>query len=208
MNRLITPAERTAIAELISDVESHTAGEIVTVVLKRSSSYAAYRLGWAAAFAMLLAALIHLAWPFMPAMELLGAQALLFLLGYWLLGHAALLRLIVPRRVQHQATHRRVQRLFLECGVVETRDRSGVLILLSELEHRVEILGDRGIHEQLGAAAWQALVEHLVGSIRRGRAVDGLRSVIEQLGRELRAKFPPREDDTNELANHVIVEES
>lgn len=208
MNRLITPAERTSLAELITEVEAQTAGEIVTVVLKRSSSYSAYRVGWAAALAVLLAALIHLAWPLMPAMELLGAQALLFLFAHWTLGHAAILRLIVPRRIQHQATHRRAQRLFLECGVVETRDRSGVLIVLSELEHRVEIMGDRGIHEQLGAAAWQALVEHLVGSIRRGRVVDGLRSVIEKLGQELSAKFPPRPDDTNELANHVIVEES
>lgn len=207
MTRILTPSERLALSELVGEVELHTAGEIVTVVLQRSASYAAYRIGWATGLAMLLAAVIHLAWPIIPAMEVLGAEAALFALVYGLLGNAALLRRIVPRRVQHQAASERAKRLFFDCGVSETRDRSGVLIFLSELEHRVHILGDRGIHEHLGADAWQALVTELVGSIRRGRAADGLRTVIEKLGRELSAKFPARPDDVNELANHVIVDE-
>lgn len=179
----------------------------MTVVLRRSSDYGAHRIGWAAAFGMLLAAFIHLAWPLMPAMELLGAQALLFAAVYWIVSRRAVLRWVVPRQIQREATRRSAQRMFLECGVTETRDRSGILILLSELEHRVEILGDRGIHAHLGTEGWQTLVTELVGSIRRGSAADGLRAVIEKLGCELGNKFPPREDDTNELTNHVIVEE-
>jgi uncharacterized membrane protein len=34
-----------------------------------------------------------------------------------------------------------------------------------------------------------------------------LSAVIEHLGKELSAHFPARPDDTNELPNHVIVEE-
>lgn len=207
MDRILSPAERTALAELVAKMESATAGEIVTVVLRRSASYSSYRIGWAIGIALFVTAGAHLLWPALPAMDLLGAEAILFALAYAVLGLPGLLRLIVPRPIQRKATNERAKRLFLDLGVSETRDRSGVLICLSELEHRVEILGDRGINEHLGADAWKALVSELVGSIRRGRAAEGLSAVIEKLGKELSAKFPPRPDDTNELENHVIFED-
>jgi putative membrane protein len=118
-----------------------------------------------------------------------------------------LLRWITPRAVQRRAVSDRVKQLFLELGVIETRDRSGVLVFLSELERRVEILGDRGIHEHVGNEAWQAMVDELVGAIRGGRAADGLATIIGRIGRELAAKFPPRADDTNELPDQVVTDE-
>jgi putative membrane protein len=207
MSQILSRAERDALAELVAKVERHTAGELVTVVLKRSASYAAYRIGWAVGLALLLVASLHLVWPSLPAMEVLGAEALFIAAIYGVLGCAPLLRLLVPRHVRQRSANELAKRLFLELGVTETRDRSGVLILLSELEHRVEILGDRGIHEHLGADAWGALVASLVSSIRSGRAAEGLHAVIENLGRELAAKFPPRADDTNELPNRVITDD-
>jgi putative membrane protein len=207
MSRILSQSERNALAELVTEVERHTAGELVTVVLRRSASYAAHRIGWAAGVALLLAAGLHLILPDFPTMDLLGAEALGLAAVYALLGYTPALRLLVPRRAQRQATSDYSKRLFVELGVTETRDRSGVLIVLSEFERRVEILGDRGIHEHLGAEAWQALVGNLVASIKRGRAAEGLRSVIESLGRELSSKFPPRADDVNELPNRVIIDD-
>jgi putative membrane protein len=207
MSRLISDSERAQLTQLVAKVESSTAGELVTVVARRSDSYVAYRIGWAAAFGLLGAAVAHLLWPDLPAMELIGAEALCLVLAYWALGHAALLRLVVPRVAKQISTSHKAQRLFLSLGVTETRDRSGILILLSEFERRVEILGDRGIHEQLGAEAWRSQVNELVASIRKGRAAEGLARVIEHLGRELSTKFPPRTDDVNELPDHVIVDD-
>ena len=54
------------------------------------------------------------------------------------------MRLIVPSRYQQDCVSAKTKQAFIELGVTETRDRSGVLILLSEAEHRVEILADRG----------------------------------------------------------------
>ncbi len=207
MNRILSQADREGLAQLVADVERNTAGELVTVVLKRSASYAAYRVGWASGVALLLTGFVHLLWPALPPMELIGAEAILLITLYAMLGYRPLLRWLVPRSVRQRATNECAKRLFLDLGVTETRDRSGVLIMLSELERRVEILGDRGIHEHLGAEAWQKLVATLVTSIRDGHAANGLRSVIENLGRELGAKFPPRADDVNELPNHVIIED-
>jgi len=94
--------------------------------------------------------------------------------------------------------------LFTERGMHRTRDRTGMLILISELEHRVVILGDVGIHEHVGDAGWQAHVDHIVQSIKRGQTAQGVVEVIERLEAAHAEHLPPRPDDTNELPNLIV----
>lgn len=207
MSAILTKEEQDRLAQLIARVERSTAGEIVAVVLHKSATYGSYRIAASAVLALLCVSASHLIWPWVTPMELLGAQALLAILLYWLLGFPALLRLITPRAAQRQAVGDRVKQLFIERGVIETRDRSGVLILLSALERRVEILGDRGIHEHLGNNVWQAMVNDLTTAIGDGKAAEGLAKIIERLGRELASKFPARPDDTDELPNRIVTDD-
>ena len=207
MNAILSKDEQARLTRQIAEVERSTAGELVTVVLHSSASYSVFRLAYAAMLAVLLTSATHLLWPWITAMELLGAQALLAVALYGAFGWAPLLRRITPRAVQEKAVSDRVKQLFIELGVTETRDRSGVLILLSALERRVEILGDRGIHEHLGAEAWQAMVSTFTKAARSGAAADGLSSIIEQLGRELSAHFPARADDVNELPDGILTDD-
>jgi putative membrane protein len=206
MNSILTDEERKRLQALVAEVERGTAGELVTVVARQSAAYGAFRLGWAAMLALLLAVVVHLAVPSIPANWLLGAEGPVGLCLWWLLGWPVLLRRITPRAVQRRAVSDRVKELFLELGVTETRDRSGVLVYLSELERRVEILADRGIHEHVGTEAWQAMVSELVGAIQSGRAAEGLATIIRRIGQELAAKFPPRPDDSNELPDQVVTD--
>jgi putative membrane protein len=206
MKQVLTPSEREQIAALVAKIEEKTAAELVTAVYTKSASYGAYRVGWSAGFALALVSIAHLLLPNVGAMELIGAEGLAALSTYGMLGVPALLRPLVPRWAKQQAVHDRVRQLFMDLGITETRDRSGILIFLSEFERRVEILGDRGIHQHLGERAWKALVTELVQSIRSGRAAEGLTHVIEKLGVELAAQFPVREGDKNELANEVVTE--
>lgn len=206
MSEILSEEERSRLASLIAEVERSTAGEIVLVLARRSAAYGSFRLAWAALLALGASAVVHVCFPEMPGSFLLAMQGPLGLLFWWGLGWPGLLRRITPRREQQLAVSDRVKQLFLERGVTETRDRSGVLIFLSELEHRVEILGDRGIHEHLGAEAWQKMVGDLVGAIGGGNAAQGLSAIIERIGRELAAKFPPRPDDTNELPDEVALD--
>jgi len=208
MSAILSKAEKDRLAQQIADAERRTAGEIVAVVLHKSASYGVYRVAFAAMLALVLASAAHLLWPVVSAMELLGGQGLLAIALYWIFGYSPLLRCITPGVVQRHAVSDRVKQLFIERGVTETRDRSGVLILLSALERRVEILGDRGIHEHVGTEAWQAMVSELAQAIRGGAAADGLAKIIERLGRELSSRFPARPDDTNELPNQVLTDDS
>jgi putative membrane protein len=120
---------------------------------------------------------------------------------WWLSGVAAVTRRLVSSQAQRAAVLARAEQSFLEQGVTETRDRSGVLLFLSEAERRVELLADRGIHERVGTEDWQMLVNDVVKAIREGRPGAGIAGAVDAIGARLAQHFPPRSDDVNELAD-------
>lgn len=207
MKAILSKDEQVRLAQQITDVERRTAGELVAIVLHSSASYVAFRVAYAAMAALLVVSVASVLWPSVPATDLFGLQGALAIALYWIFGWPALLRRITPRPVQQRAVSDRVKQLFIERGVTETRDRSGVLILLSAFERRVEILADRGIHQHLGDAAWQDMVNELTQSIRRRAPAEGLSKVIDRLGHELSNHFPARPDDTNELPNRIVTDD-
>jgi putative membrane protein len=99
----------------------------------------------------------------------------------------------------------RAMRAFVEQGVTETRDRSGVLIFLSEAEHQVVILADKGINDRVEPSRWQTDVDGIVLAIKEGRAGAGVIAAVDRIGGLLAEAFPPRADDTNELSDAVRV---
>jgi putative membrane protein len=87
--------------------------------------------------------------------------------------------------------------------LTETRDRTGVLILISRFEHEISILADRGIHSKLPADFWKGLCDEFTGAVKKGEEVEGLCSVIRRVGAELSRHFPRTTDDRNELPDHL-----
>jgi putative membrane protein len=203
MAHLLSASDKQRIEALVAGVEERSAGEIVTLVAARSDEYAPVRALGSGLLVVAAGLAFYLAPLELSPEWIFTAQAPLALLAYWLFGRPAVLRALVPSEVAAQAVDARAKQLFLEHGVADTRDRSGILIYLSELEHRVEILADKGIHERLGEVEWQRDVADIVAAIRKGRAADGICQVIEHLGEELERHFPARRDDVDELSNRV-----
>ncbi len=198
---LFTKEEADRIAAAVTEVEKSTAGEIVVAEDLRSDDYAEVRLAWAFGLGLVAAGAVHLAWPWQEAGWLLAVQLGVFL-GVWLLSALPpVLRMLTPRGRARDAVERAARLAFMEHSVYRTRDRTGVLIYLSALEHRVVILGDEGIHAK--NPGWDALVNELVQAIRADRAGEGVCGVIHKLGAKLSDTAPIRHDDTNELPNHV-----
>src|ERR1700712_4219640 len=139
---MFSKAEAERIAAAVTEIEKQTAGEIVVAEQPVSDDYAEVRLWYALLVGFAAAALAHLLAPSLPVGAVLALQ---FGLGLstWLLSRVpALLRRLLPRARAQRAVERAAQLAFLQYGVFRTRDRTGVLIFLSELEHRVVILGD------------------------------------------------------------------
>ena len=68
----------------------------------------------------------------------------------------------------------------------------------------MEIVADKGIHEKLGEAHWQGIVDAFVAQVRQGRIVDGLVDAIGACGAAMAEHYPPDSNDTSELSDGLI----
>jgi putative membrane protein len=103
-----------------------------------------------------------------------------------------------------ECVHEAAFREFYASGLYKTRDANGVLVYLSAFERRVVVMGDRGIHEKMGAQNWSMVRDTIISGIQRGRAREGICAAVEICGRTLAEHFPHRADDRNELSDAVI----
>jgi putative membrane protein len=201
------PRER--ITEAVRSAESHTAGQIVPVVVDRSDHYPqaplrAALIGVAlASTAFFWLSELGAAWvPLLQGGTALSAVALTLL---W----PGLQRLLIGGRSMEMAVQHRAVRAFVEHGVHRTQGETGVLVFASLLERRVVILGDRAIHEKMGEEGWKNAVSALVAGLRRGAADDGFIAAIQLVGAKLAEAFPRSGPSTgNELSDELRVDKA
>lgn len=94
-------------------------------------------------------------------------------------------------------------RAFERLGMTRTRERNGVLILVSVRDHGVAVIGDAGIHERVPEGFWSDVVRAIELHFAEGRFADGLVNGIAMAGSKLAELFPPRPGDVNELPNSL-----
>jgi putative membrane protein len=191
---------------LVKKAERKSSGEIAVMVVDESDSYREAEILGAtllsAFIALVVAVSLHhvTIWSYIPAVMLFWFPARYFMRGFPRFKLA-----VVGKKRLEEAVRERAVSAFFEKKLYRTRGETGILIFISILEHKVWILGDRGINQQIEPLSWLALAGELAGEIRKGHAFEGLCAVIEKLGRILEEHFPREADDTNELPDEVIV---
>src|SRR5262245_6457996 len=200
---LLSDADAKRLEALIEYVETHTAAEIVVIEAGACGAWAAQRAWLAGGLVLAAGFLIDALFPPIPGGWLLALQALLAPFAWWTSGQPALLSRLIPDEAGRAAVDARARQLFAERGLAKTRLRSGVLILIADLERRVAILADEGVHARLGDDEWRRDVEEITAAIRAGRTMGGLMGVIEQIGERLAEAFPRSDDDADELSDSV-----
>ncbi len=192
----------------VSAVETRTAAEIAVVVVRRSDGYHDLRALYAGSLALAATAAAHWMWPLLGVARLLWLEIAVAVALWTALGWGPLLRLTIPAVRTAASVQRCAREAFLHHEVFATRARTGVLILISEQERCVAILGDSGIHAHVRDAGWQTQVDTLVRAIAQGKAADGICEVVAAIGAVLQEQVPVQPDDVNELPNAVRVERS
>lgn len=219
----LTEADRKRVAEAVAEAERDTAGEIVTIVARRSDAYHDVALHWAVLAMLLVLAL--LAWwpdaaarvhalvadpwagaPSAGALYTVGLVllAIVFLLVRIVLAAMPLRLALTPGRTKARRVHARALALFRAAAEARTRDATGVLLYLSLDEHRAEIIADRAIHTRVVPDVWGAAMAALIRGVRAGQPGEGMAAAVAQVGVVLAEHFPPRADDTNELPDRLI----
>jgi putative membrane protein len=200
---LVDETQQRNIAQAIADVETKTNAELVTVLAAASDDYRYVPLLWAALGALTVPSVLYFtglgtAW-------LLGAQLGVLVVAGWVLQADSLRVRLIPKNVRAWRASNMARRQFLEQGLHHTEGDTGVLIFVSEAEHYVEILADRGISERVDDSRWETIVETFVNAVRAGRVEAGFIDAINQVGEILAEAVPKTPDNKNELDNRLIL---
>lgn len=204
MKRLVTETQAAAVSAAIARVEQQTDAEIVMVLAERSDDYRYIPTLWAAILALLLPFALNLSPLWLDARQIALLQLVLFIIVAGVFRWPPLLLRLIPRRVRNWRAGNLARRQFLDNNLHHTRAETGVLVFISELEHYVEIIADRGINARVPEQAWQQIVDQLIEAIKTGRIESGLVRCVEACG-ELLIEHVPLSDQKNELPNHLIM---
>jgi putative membrane protein len=187
------------LTECVSKIETTTDAELVLTVRARSGPYrhADYLCGGLLAFTGLLFLLFspfdfHQYW---VAIDV----ALLFALGAFVSSRSnSVRRLLTTEKFRNQAVRTAAAAMFYEAGIANTSAEMGVLIYLSILERRLEVIADRGILKGVNALEWNQSIFELHQAGRKPQP-QTLLSATENLGALLTRCLPATGDNPNEL---------
>ena len=219
----LSEADHAAVTAAVAKAERESDGEIVTVIAPRSDSYHDVGLHYAV-LAMLLVpvalASMPAAWVDRGLGLILGwnaelARGLLMLILVVLLALAFLivrsalawmpLRMaLTPAATKNRRVRRRAVELFRVAAERRTHGRTGVLVYLSLIEHRAEIVADQAIHSRVAPDAWGEAMAALILGVKAGRPGDGMVQAIEKIGAVLAEQLPPSLGNPNELPDRLI----
>ena len=95
--------------------------------------------------------------------------------------------------------------LFSQLRVWDTDENSGILIYVQLVDHRVEILADRGIAARVPQAEWDAICRAMEASFHRGEWRQGALQAVTRAGELLARHFPAGASNPNELPDQPLV---
>jgi putative membrane protein len=222
---MLTDVERERVEAAVARAEAATRGEIFCIVAPDCGDYRETPLAVAAFAALaspvlLLAGGIHVTVPGLiqggwtaaavgaaagvAAREaVLGVILLLVLMLAWL---PPVRRLLTPASLKRDRVRRRAYEQFLSKNLQATRERTGVLIFVSEWERMAELIADEGVASRVDPGIWDEAMSQLIAGVKAGKAVEGFEAAVEICGGVLAEHFPPRDgDNPNELPDHVVV---
>ncbi len=213
MKHILSDQERKHLDQRVADVEKRTNAQVVLAIVKRSDSYPelpwkafalgagvagagtvlldVLRPGWDSHFAALLA-----------VMATLGAGAVCALLSIGVPGFA---RIFLDAHRAEAEVRQYAQSLFLSREVFATRERTGILLLVSMFEQQVVVLPDSGLDKRLSREALQGIVARMTTALAAGQAAHALENGLQGL-EEYLAVTAFAASGGNELPN-IIVEE-
>lgn len=220
----IAPQDHARVTEAVRVAERGSSGEIVTVVAEKSDSYHDVGLHYAV-LAMLLVPALLAALPQASVNRVLGlfarwdeavsrgalmaglfvALALAFLIVRYLLAIPGLRMALTPGATKTRRVRRRATELFRAAAERRTTGRTGVLLYLSLLDRRAEIVADEAIHAKVAPEIWGEAMAALLAEVKAGRPADGMVRAVEMIGAVLAEHLPVGAGDQNELPDRLIT---
>jgi putative membrane protein len=203
MSKKLTKEFKDKVQSKIEELEAMTSIEFVPVFAERSSEYRLCKiiyalLGFSVALMILLVRedFVHV-----PLKLLLAAGCLV--------GVAALVewedafRRLLPPALKLIAVERKAHDCFLREEVFDTKNRTGILILVSEFERAVFVLADKGFNQKVSGTEWSQLGKTLAEDFSKRSPGETFLLALDELARRLSKDFPSIQGQTTHLSNSI-----
>lgn len=200
--RFLDDEAQAAFKETIEDIESGSAVEVVVAMRRASAGYLHANLivGAAVAFASLAAMLF--------ADTSFGLVAILvdpFVVGAVAGALVELLplvkRVLTPGRVRRRHVDHAARAAFVDRGVHNTVDRSGLLVYVSWLEQQIALVADSNLSREFTPEALHAAETALTAAMSSGGVA--VARELAKLGDAFGVAMPRRAGDLNELPDAI-----
>lgn len=213
--RMLTGEERKRIGEAVRAAERRTRAEIVPMIVWRSGLYrdAKHRAGLILALLtltsllMLEAAWLPWGWDRASAAWLVLCTVAAYAVGAWFGTFAPIVRFVTSRERMRLKVRLRAERAFAQHAIFQTRERTGILLMLSVLERQVYVLADQELARLVSADQWNEVVQSVVDGIRGNDTAGALCAGVHRCGDILARACPATSgDNPNEIPDRVIEE--
>ena len=114
------------------------------------------------------------------------------------------IRIFIESRCRFVNPVDRAAELFFGLKMQETDDRNGVLIYIAMKDHQLAIFGDEGIHQRVGLQFWNEEVRKIIAAFNAENFVQGIITIIFDIGEALVQHFPYEKEDRNELPDNIV----
>jgi putative membrane protein len=205
LRKRFSEAQIESMRKTVAEVEARTSGEVVPMVVGRSDPYPEVAGRSSLGVCLLGAASTALAFPHLDPYLLVISLPVWALLGRALALIPGWVRLLAGSEALDEEVHQRALQAFVELDLSSTQGRSGVLIFFSLLEHRVEIIADRGIYEKVNRDIWVNTVRESTALVRKEGVVSAVNHAVESVGKLLATHFPRSPGDRNEIPDRVVI---
>ena len=172
---ILSEQDKARISEAVRASEAHTSAEIVPMLVARSGLYrdAQHRAGLALALVVLTSLVMgegfwaSWRWQTAEAAWLLLAVLLSYAIGSWIGRVPSVIRAVTSSERLRRKVQLRAEQAFAQHSLSRTRQRTGVLLMVSLLERHVYVLPDSGIGPGITPAQWNDVIEAVIHQAQR-----------------------------------------
>lgn len=211
----------------VTAAERKTSGEIVPMIVERSSTIGHVHLSLSLIFTLILTIsffIFHIETYFNQlnlfeevvffSAGAIGTYLFILSMSRWY----CVQRWLTPRLDQQNQVEHRAVREFYQNQIYKTKNSTGILIYVSLMERRAVVYGDKAISEKINQQVWRDVVDSLLTGIRNKKMAEGFCEAIEKCGVHLEEHFPVSENlednspqgqdaSKNELQNYLIIKD-
>ena len=208
-DHILTHDQVLKITQAVIEAEKGTRGEIVPMIVQRSSTIGHLPLySSLIVFSLFLLVLVEwqpwwllLAW----GLPLIATLFLSLVIGFALARLSFIQRWLIPAIDQEAQVWQRARSEWAMSKIQKTQERTGILIFVSVMERKAIILADEGIAKYYNENTWKEVIQNLGHYLSKGQWTEGFQKAIHHCGEILKKHLPSDGANPNELGDAPII---